>query len=41
MSDGKTILGLVGSPRTDGLTNQLVNSALAGAAKAGATTELV
>ena len=41
MSNGKTILGLVGSPRTDGLTNQLVSSALEGALKAGASTELV
>jgi multimeric flavodoxin WrbA len=41
MSDGRTILGLVGSPRTDGLTNQLVSSALKGAVRAGAVTELV
>ncbi|MFC2035442.1 flavodoxin family protein [Chloroflexota bacterium] len=41
MSNGKTILGLVGSPRTDGLTNQLVSSALEGAARAGSTIELV
>ena len=41
MSKGKTILGLVGSPRTDGLTNQLVSSALEGAASGGTTTELV
>ena len=41
MADGKTILGLVGSPRTDGLTNQLVRSALEGAKKAEAATELV
>lgn len=41
MSNSKTILGLVGSPRNDGLTNQLVNSALEGAARAGTTTELV
>ncbi len=41
MSNGKTILGLVGSPRTDGLTNQLVSSALEGAARAGTSTELV
>ncbi|MBI2329220.1 MAG: flavodoxin family protein [Chloroflexi bacterium] len=41
MSNGKTILGLVGSPRTNGLTNQLVSSALDGAREAGASTELV
>ncbi|MDO8442641.1 MAG: NAD(P)H-dependent oxidoreductase [bacterium] len=41
MSNGKTILGLVGSPRTNGLTNQLVISALEGAVRAGTTTELV
>jgi multimeric flavodoxin WrbA len=41
MSNDKTILGLVGSPRTDGLTNQLVSSALAGAAKDGTKTEIV
>ena len=41
MSTGRTILGLVGSPRTSGLTNQLVSSALEGAAKTGSSTELV
>ncbi|MFC1953695.1 flavodoxin family protein [Chloroflexota bacterium] len=41
MSNGKTILGLVGSPRNDGLTNQLVSSALEGVARAGSATELV
>jgi len=41
MSNDKTILGLVGSPRTDGLTSQLVSSALDGALKAGAATEMV
>ena len=41
MSNDKIILGLVGSPRTDGLTNQLVSSTLEGAARAGTTTELV
>ncbi len=41
MSKEKTIFGLVGSPRTDGLTNQLVSSAMEGATRAGATTELV
>jgi multimeric flavodoxin WrbA len=41
MSKSKTIIGLVGSPRPDGLTNKLVSSALTGAEKAGATIELV
>ena len=41
MTSGKIILGLVGSPRTDGLTNRLVTSALDGAVRAGAATELV
>ena len=41
MSNGKIILGLVGSPRTNGLTNQLVSSALEGAARTGTATELV
>ncbi len=41
MSTNKTILGLVGSPRTDRLTNQLVSSALEGAARTGTATELV
>lgn len=41
MSGNETILGLVGSPNTDGLTNQLVTAALKGAADAGATTELI
>lgn len=41
MSDSKTILGLVGSPNSGGLTNQLVTAALQGAARAGAATELV
>ena len=41
MGNDKTILGLVGSPRTDGLTNQLVSSALEGATKAGASIDLV
>ena len=41
MSDQKKILGLVGSPNKDGLTNRLVSRALEGAAKAGAATELV
>ena len=37
----KKILGLVGSPRPDGLTDKLVSSALKGAEDAGAVTELV
>ncbi|MBN2075487.1 MAG: flavodoxin family protein [Dehalococcoidales bacterium] len=41
MSKTKRIIGLVGSPRPDGLTNQLVSIALKGAADIGATTELV
>ena len=36
-----TVLGIVGSPRKDGLTFRHVNRALEGAEKAGATTELV
>jgi multimeric flavodoxin WrbA len=35
------VLGLVGSPNRDGRTNRLVSAALAGAAEAGAATELV
>lgn len=38
---GKKIIGLVGSPRPDGLTNRLVESALKGAADTGADTELI
>ncbi len=41
MSKSKKILGLVGSPRQDGLTNTLVSSALKGAEEAGAATELI
>jgi len=41
MSDNKNIIGLVGSPNKDGLTNQLVTSALDGCQQAGATTELI
>ncbi len=40
MSNRK-IIGLVGSPRPDGLTNRLVSGALKGAADAGASTEIV
>ncbi len=41
MSGNKTVLGLVGSPNSRGLTNQLVTAALESAARAGATVELV
>ena len=41
MSRDKTVLGLVGSPNCEGLTNQLVSAALESAARAGATTELL
>ncbi|MFC1949348.1 flavodoxin family protein [Chloroflexota bacterium] len=41
MSGDEKVLGLVGSPNRDGLTNQLVSSALKGVERAGATTELV
>ena len=41
MSGNKTVLGLVGSPNSEGLTNQLVTAALESAARAGAATELV
>lgn len=35
------VLGIVGSPRKDGLTNRLVSKALEGAASQGAQTEIV
>ncbi len=41
MSGNKTVLGLVGSPNSGGLTNRLVTAALEGAARAGAAIELV
>jgi multimeric flavodoxin WrbA len=41
MSNTKKIIGLVGSPRTDGLTNRLVSEALKGAENAGTATDLV
>ena len=41
MNGNKTVLGLIGSPNSGGLTNQLVTAALEGAARAGAATELV
>jgi|TARA_Y100000310_G_scaffold42409_1_gene39704 multimeric flavodoxin WrbA len=39
MSENKTVLGLVGSPNPDGLTNQLVTAALDGAQQSGASIE--
>jgi multimeric flavodoxin WrbA len=36
-----TVIGIVGSPNREGLTNQLVMAALQGAAQAGAPTELI
>ena len=39
MTEKKTVLGLVGSPNPDGLTNQLVTAALDGAQENGATIE--
>jgi len=41
MTGNKTLLGLVGSPNKDGLTNRLVTAALESAARAGAATELI
>lgn len=41
MSDNKHVLGLVGSPNKEGRTHELVIAVLAGAAGAGAATELV
>lgn len=41
MADNGIVLGLVGSPNPEGRTNQLIASALEGAARAGAPTELV
>jgi multimeric flavodoxin WrbA len=41
MNGNKTVLGLVGSPNSEGLTNRLVTAALESAARAGAATELV
>jgi len=41
MSQKKVLLGLVGSPNTEGLTNQLVTAALDGAADEGATVEKI
>ncbi len=41
MNGNKTVLGLVGSPNSGGLTNQLVTAALESATRAGAAIELV
>ena len=41
MAGAKTVLGLVGSPNREGRTFQMVTAALEGAARAGATVELV
>jgi NAD(P)H-dependent FMN reductase len=41
MEANKLVLGFVGSPNREGRTNQLVRAALEGAARAGASTELV
>jgi multimeric flavodoxin WrbA len=41
MEDNKAVLGIVGSPNSEGRTNQLVVAALEGAAEAGVTTELI
>ena len=41
MSGEKVLLGLVGSPNPEGLTNQLVSAALDGAADEGATVEKI
>jgi multimeric flavodoxin WrbA len=41
MEENGTVLGIVGSPNPEGITNQLVTTALKGAADAGAPTELI
>ena len=41
MSGEKVLLGLVGSPNPEGITNQLVTAALNGAAAKGAVTEKI
>ena len=41
MESNGPVVGIVGSPNPDGRTNQLVSAALAGAAKAGAETDLI
>jgi len=40
MEASKNVIGLVGSPNSDGRTNQLVSAALEGAAQAGVATEV-
>ncbi len=41
MGEKRVVLGLVGSPNREGRTNQVVKAALEGAARGGASTELV
>jgi len=41
MNEKGTVLGIVGSPNPEGITNQLVTAALKGAADTGAPTELI
>jgi multimeric flavodoxin WrbA len=41
MANSKTVLGLVGSPNREGRTNSLVQAALDGAARAGASVEVI
>ena len=41
MSDERKVIGLVGSPNKDGLTNRLVSRALEGTARAGEATEMI
>jgi multimeric flavodoxin WrbA len=41
MEENGTVLGIVGSPNPEGITNQLITTALKGAADAGAPTELI
>ena len=41
MTENATVLGIVGSPNPEGITNRLVSAALKGAADSGAPTELI
>jgi multimeric flavodoxin WrbA len=41
MRENGNVIGLVGSPNREGRTNQLIDTALAGASQAGAPTELI
>lgn len=41
MEQGKTVLGIVGSPNPEGRTNQLVSATLEGAAQTGVPTKLI